>query len=593
MGVECDTSESVDMRKCIFLLFLCAPKRRKKKENKGLTHVRKQKARAGASPVVGNGCACRLSGKLAALHFPTKPRVVTCHSYPQPTNSQPHQPAMSLLEMVERLKVAQDKKTYNELLRHDFQEASTHVNKGIDGADAALNRLCAYAHTHPPSRKPALFKDKEWLEQTVFTSYINEIWLGELGGDDKAGGDEAGATVELLQLVVRGQRRLFDSKFEGKKGDPRKCWNVIFNLAATLYGTFSTREPHNADDRMRAAIKAVREAVDQALGGEPAFSPKLACVLHQFLAQGLLDPEEHKVDPGSYRLDARQAGRGGSLYAPHDSIPHRIDALFCVTREHMPERLSAVANADARVDNLKKAVAVAAVFFRNFLLIHPFPDGNGRTARVLLSVLLAEHTLVPLSLYIEEEGSLVRARDAYIDMLAKCPEGKTPLSCIEYVLKCAIGQATKVERWTKPSVVGEDDNYADVKAKKAETHSEQGVQEMIAAEHVHDNQPKHGKKQAKKGGDKKGDDKKGDDGAAAKANKAALKEGGKKGQDLAGMYDMGGMKFFHVAMEQCGGNVDLLKVCCVTWRGRGRRVVRHTCTHTHVSVHGSRLRCRA
>lgn len=43
-----------------------------------------------------------------------------------------------------------------------------------------------------------------------------------------------------------------------------------------------------------------------------------------------------------------------------------------------------------------------------------------------------------------------------------------------------------------------------------------------------------------------------------KAAKAAYKEGGKKGQDLAGMADMGGIRFFHVALENCDGNFDLV-----------------------------------
>ena len=39
--------------------------------------------------------------------------------------------------------------------------------------------------------------------------------------------------------------------------------------------------------------------------------------------------------------------------------------------------------------------------------------------------------------------------------------------------------------------------------------------------------------------------------AAGKKNKASLKEGGKKGQDLSGMHDLGGMIFFTICLEQC------------------------------------------
>merc|ERR1719152_558324 len=66
-----------------------------------------------------------------------------------------------------------------------------------------------------------------------------------------------------------------------------------------------------------------------------------------------------------------------------------------------------------------------------------------------------------------------------------------------------------------------------------------------------------------KGGEKKGGDKKGGGDKAAEARakeiKASAKEGGKKGQDLIGMCDIGGMKYFTVAMETCKGDWELLQ----------------------------------
>lgn len=40
--------------------------------------------------------------------------------------------------------------------------------------------------------------------------------------------------------------------------------------------------------------------------------------------------------------------------------------------------------------------------------------------------------------------------------------------------------------------------------------------------------------------------------------KAAVKEGGKKGQDISGMNAMGGVKFFHIAVENAKSSMDLL-----------------------------------
>ncbi|GLC42912.1 hypothetical protein PLESTB_001813800 [Pleodorina starrii] len=40
--------------------------------------------------------------------------------------------------------------------------------------------------------------------------------------------------------------------------------------------------------------------------------------------------------------------------------------------------------------------------------------------------------------------------------------------------------------------------------------------------------------------------------------KAAKKEGGKKGVDISGMSDMGGVKFFNVTLESCNGDLELV-----------------------------------
>jgi hypothetical protein len=44
-----------------------------------------------------------------------------------------------------------------------------------------------------------------------------------------------------------------------------------------------------------------------------------------------------------------------------------------------------------------------------------------------------------------------------------------------------------------------------------------------------------------------------------KAKKAAIKEGGKKGVDLVGVSDMGGVSFFNVAVETPNGDMELLE----------------------------------
>ena len=59
-------------------------------------------------------------------------------------------------------------------------------------------------------------------------------------------------------------------------------------------------------------------------------------------------------------------------------------------------------------------------------------DGNGRTARLLLSVILKKWTVVPVSLYFESN------RNTYLEALHKRGSGTiVPWTVIQYVTFCA------------------------------------------------------------------------------------------------------------------------------------------------------------
>lgn len=73
--------------------------------------------------------------------------------------------------------------------------------------------------------------------------------------------------------------------------------------------------------------------------------------------------------------------------------------------------------------------------------------------------------------------------------------------------------------------------------------------------------PKQEKQPKKAKETKKGKEKEEEKVDPAKAKKAALKEGGKKAQDICGFSDMGGVKFFHVYLESPQGDWDLMQVC--------------------------------
>ena len=72
-------------------------------------------------------------------------------------------------------------------------------------------------------------------------------------------------------------------------------------------------------------------------------------------------------------------------------------------------------------------IRLGSLFFSEFLLIHPFSNGNGRTARLLLSAFLKFEMVIPFSMYISK-------REEYIEVLEKRNNLSPPSALAHYVL---------------------------------------------------------------------------------------------------------------------------------------------------------------
>jgi len=98
-------------------------------------------------------------------------------------------------------------------------------------------------------------------------------------------------------------------------------------------------------------------------------------------------------------------------------------------------------------------------------------------------------------------------------------------------------------------------------AKPAKKLSKKEKKKAPAAKAGDGGDKKEGTKEGKKNAEKK--EKKGDDPeaaakAAAKKLKAAIKEGGKKGVEIEGAADMGGLSFFCTTLMEADGDMDML-----------------------------------
>jgi Fic family protein len=167
--------------------------------------------------------------------------------------------------------------------------------------------------------------------------------------------------------------------------------------------------PMSADQRTWAEILGYRRMMTYVLrmAPEPGFTLDAQTVrsLHFMLLE-----HDLSVDPGRFRPGAiyvRDDARDVAVYEgpPADDVPHLVDELVGQLRTD---------GTDPLVD--------AAMAHLNLVMIHPFKDGNGRMARALQTLVLAQdHLLEPTFSSIEEW--LGNNTEDYYRVLAATGEG--------------------------------------------------------------------------------------------------------------------------------------------------------------------------
>jgi Fic family protein len=80
-------------------------------------------------------------------------------------------------------------------------------------------------------------------------------------------------------------------------------------------------------------------------------------------------------------------------------VPSELDDLFEQARRRIQRLDDALESPDYEEDAIELAVWVHA----RVIAIHPFEDGNGRTSRLLLNVLLVRLGLPPLAIDVPKE----------------------------------------------------------------------------------------------------------------------------------------------------------------------------------------------
>ena len=161
-------------------------------------------------------------------------------------------------------------------------------------------------------------------------------------------------------------------------------------------------------DKQDRKIRNLHNAI-RYLFGEPSmpfvrpthlsFDPMLAIYIHRLVGDQLFS------DPGRFRTTEAKPAHQEQRYCAPNRVRSELETLFADTRRSMEHA------------TLRELMGVAGRFMGRFLWIHPFTNGNGRTARLLLSYVLCEKVVVPVSLYVG--SNLHEARACYLTCLAE------------------------------------------------------------------------------------------------------------------------------------------------------------------------------
>jgi fido (protein-threonine AMPylation protein) len=223
---------------------------------------------------------------------------------------------------------------------------------------------------------------KEEIVELLAANYVREVWLSEFPSD----GVKIN-TVEIADAVVEGRSK-----------------------------------PDEIDDRTWIKLENIHLAVRRYIIDRPLSSTsELLSVdfikdVHATVGGNNLVP-----NCGSFRTKNVTASQSSVIYAQYPTIRERLGALVSFLNE---------AGQAAPTDpnpRLLYMIRLGSFFFSEFLLIHPFDNGNGRTARILLNIVLRQSVVVPFSLY-------VQGREQYIEVLEKRNNRSPPSALATFVL---------------------------------------------------------------------------------------------------------------------------------------------------------------
>lgn len=121
------------------------------------------------------------------------------------------------------------------------------------------------------------------------------------------------------------------------------------------------------------------------LNNNLSFDLSLMFKIHELIGKGFIE------DAGSFRTCCVSGAQSTVKYSNPEDVDEMIKALFTKIKFKK---------------DLFYMIETCSCFYADFLLIHPFSNGNGRVVRILVAFLLLDFSITPLSLFLDNNPQI-------------------------------------------------------------------------------------------------------------------------------------------------------------------------------------------
>ena len=249
----------------------------------------------------------------------------------------------------------------------DASESREYTPRFVDIQATYKYSRSVHGHVHETVQKVAgISKFEPLFPEQRAAAPLLETAATLIGGAHRLSGHAGDGLVDALRPLLRQMSSYYTNLIEGQHTRPA-------DIERAMTKQFDADETRARKQRLAAAHIEVEEELELAVVGNTAaelFDPAFIAEIHERLYAKLpeadrVTDEGEPIEPGVYRTKDVVAGR---------HLPPRA--------EDVPEFMQAWADRYRRLAG-NDALAVGAVCSHHRLAwVHPFVDGNGRTARL-------------------------------------------------------------------------------------------------------------------------------------------------------------------------------------------------------------------